>query len=88
MDIITLGTGKQDSIIQTTYLERHKFVIRFGCPCIDFNAISQCDNQELDSFILDCTEKKINMTSPSDAHISSSLQTKAVNHILSKQNVV
>lgn len=40
----------------TTNLERHELVIGFGGPGVDFDAVLQGDNQELNALIFDYFE--------------------------------
>jgi len=35
-----------------TNLEDHKLVIWFWCPCIDVDAIRQCNDEKFDSLVL------------------------------------
>ena len=37
-------------------LEDHKLVIWFRCPCIDVDAVRQCNDEEFNSLVLDCTQ--------------------------------
>jgi len=37
-----------------SHLERHKLVVWFWSPRVDFDTVSQRDGKELDSFVLHC----------------------------------
>lgn len=42
------------------YLKGHKFMVRFGCPSIDFDAVFQSNDKKLDAFIF--YNAKVNST--------------------------